>query len=561
MRPDHSTRGELTMKKLLLTSVIGPFGVDDAYGRKDNPMELMHNQVTREQGLFSMRFNHASFGLYLLAENVGLPTTVLDFPTLERFREELAEGYDFVGISFIIPNFKKARRMAEIVRQISPRTEIILGGHGTAVPDLEALIEHDHICRGEGVRFLRELFGEDPDRPIRHPVMHSSYNRKVMGVPVPDGSGILIPGVGCPNHCRFCATSHFFGRYVTFLPTGQDLFDACCAAEDELGVNDFGVLDENFLKLPDRARELVELMERHDRYFKFGIFSSAETLAELGELDLLVRLGVSFIWLGVESRTEIYDKNRGVDFGALVYQLRRRGIVVMASAILFLEHHDPLSIHEDIDFAIGLDPDFLQFMQLGPIPGTALYEDYEQQGKLLRGVPWEEQHGQDRIWFSHPAFGREQTRQVLRQAFRTDYERNGPSLLRNIDTNLRGYRYARDHEDARVRSRAAWFEAFARQLRPFVRASATFAANERTVVQARKLRREYREAFGRPTIKERLTEAAVLGFAGVESLRLRTVGDVRQPPTAGKAYRPARMEKPGESGLVAMPDLSAVSPR
>ena len=549
------------MKRLLLTSVFGPFGVDDAYGRQDNPMELMHNQVTREQGLFSMRFNHASFGLYFLAENVDLPTTVLDFPTLERFREELAEGYDYVGISFIIPNFAKARRMAEIVRQVSPGAEIILGGHGTAVPDIEAQIEHDHICRGEGVRFLRELFGEDPERPIRHPVMHSSYNRKVMGVPVPDGSGILIPGVGCPNHCRFCATSHFFGRYVTYLPTGQDLFDACCAAEDELGVTDFGALDENFLKLPDRARELVELMERHDRYFAFGIFSSAETLTELGELDLLVRLGVRFIWLGVESRTEIYDKNRSVDFGELVVQLRRRGIAVMASAILFLEHHDPVSIHEDIDFAIGLDTDYLQFMQLGPIPGTALYEDYEQQGKLLRGVPWEEQHGQDRIWFAHPAFGREQTRQVLQQAFRTDLERNGPSLLRNIDTNLRGYRYARDHEDPRVRNQAESFETYARQLRPFVRAGAVFSTHDRTATLARKLRQEYRKAFGRSTLKERLTEAAVLGFAGVESLRLRTVGDVRQPPTAVKAYRHELLEIPAEARLVAIPEPLTVSLR
>jgi len=547
------------MKRLLLTSVFGPFGVDDAYGRRDNPMELMHNQVTREQGLFSMRFNHASFGLYFLAENVDLPTTVLDFPTLERFREELAEGYDYVGISFIVPNFAKARRMAEIVRQVSPGAEIILGGHGTAIPDIEAQIEHDHICRGEGVHFLRELLGEDPNRPIRHPVMHSSYNRKVMGVPVPDGSGILIPGVGCPNHCRFCATSHFFGRYVTYLPTGQDLFDACCAAEDELGVTDFGVLDENFLKLPDRARELVELMEKHERYFAFGIFSSAETLTELGELDLLVRLGVRFIWLGVESRTEIYDKNRSVDFGELVVQLRRRGIAVMASAILFLEHHDPVSIHEDIDFAVGLDPDYLQFMQLGPIPGTALYEDYERQGKLLRGVPWEEQHGQDRIWFTHPAFGREQTRSVLQQAFLSDLERNGPSLLRNIDTNLRGYRYARDHEDARVRSQARSLEEYARQLRPFVRAAAAFSTNDRTAALARKLSRDYREALGRPTVKERLSEAAVLGFAAAESLRLRTVGDVRQPPTAVEVYRHAQLEEPAETGPAAMPEPLPVS--
>jgi len=57
--------------KLLLTSVFGPYAVDDEYGRKENRMELFHNQVTRGQGIFSYRFNHASFGLYFLAESIG----------------------------------------------------------------------------------------------------------------------------------------------------------------------------------------------------------------------------------------------------------------------------------------------------------------------------------------------------------------------------------------------------------------------------------------------------------------------------------------------------------
>ena len=96
--------------KLLLTSVFGPYAVDDEYGRKENLMELFHNQVTREQGLFSYRFNHASFGLYFLAENIETPTVVLDFPTLPQFVEELKKGYDYVGISYVRPNFKKAQK-------------------------------------------------------------------------------------------------------------------------------------------------------------------------------------------------------------------------------------------------------------------------------------------------------------------------------------------------------------------------------------------------------------------------------------------------------------------
>ena len=74
-------------------SLIGHSGcdmIDDIFDKatsecdeKENKMELFHNQVTREQGIFSYRFNHGSQGLYFLAENIDMPTRVLDFPTLD----------------------------------------------------------------------------------------------------------------------------------------------------------------------------------------------------------------------------------------------------------------------------------------------------------------------------------------------------------------------------------------------------------------------------------------------------------------------------------------------
>jgi len=383
--------------KLLLTSVFGPYGVDDEYGEKENKMELFHNQVTREQGIFSYRFNHGSQGLYFLAENIDMPTAILDFPTFKRFKQELKKGYDYIGISFIIPNFKKAKAMAGAIRELSPKSKIILGGHGVNIPNIETMIDHDFLCRGEGVYFLRGLFGENAHKPIRHPLEYSSFNRQVMGAPWPSDSGILIPGVGCANKCRFCATSHFFGNYIPYLKTGRDIFEVCCRYEDEKNITEFGVLDENFLKMKDRALELLELMETHDRHFNFAIFSSSETLKNIGDLDILVRMGVTFVWVGVESKKEIYAKNKNTDFRILFQELRKRGISVLASSILFIEEHDKNTIWEDVDFVTSLNPDYVQFSPLGPIPGTKLYDDYEKQGKLIENIPYESQHGQKQI--------------------------------------------------------------------------------------------------------------------------------------------------------------------
>ncbi len=99
--------------RVLLSSVFGPYAQDDEFGsRKINPMELFHNQVTRVQGPFSLRMFHRSFGLMFIQANMDAPCALLDFPTMDRFIEELREHrYDIVGISGIMPNVGKVKKM------------------------------------------------------------------------------------------------------------------------------------------------------------------------------------------------------------------------------------------------------------------------------------------------------------------------------------------------------------------------------------------------------------------------------------------------------------------
>jgi len=523
--------------KILLTSVFGPYGVDDDYGRASSRMELFHNQVTREQGVFSIRFFHESFGLHFLAQNVTPPTTVLDFPSEARFIEELREGYDLIGISFIVPNFLKAKRMAELVRRHAPQAKIVLGGHGVLVPEVADEIPHDHLCVGEGVRWLRGLLGEDPQPPIRHPIRPATLDGRILGVPVEDRSGHLTPGLGCPKGCRFCSTSHFFGRrYIPYVETGKEMFDLCVAIERELNVRRFFVLDENFLQYPERAQELLALMEKHGKLYRFNLFSSAENIANVG-IDFLVRLGVVSIWLGVESKFEIYDKNRGVDFKTLVHDLRDRGISVLASAILFLDEHDHDTIWEDIRFTVGLEPDFIQFMQLGPAPYTPLYRGMKATGRLVEEVPYPNWHGQDRIWFTHPHFKPEETEPLLTNAFRYDYDTLGPSLVRMCDTYLRGYRGLATVRDPFMKARREAIKRRAVKFRPFLPAARDYAHNDYARELVDRVTAEYREAFGPLTFKQHMFSQVVRAYAAREAWRVATGRNVYQPRTLLTRYR------------------------
>ena len=526
-----------TAPRILLSSVFGPFGVDDAYGRKENIIELFHNQVTREQGIFSLRFHHRSFGLYFIAENIEAPTVVLDFPSEKKFIREIKKGYDYVGISFIVPNFVKAKRMAELVRIHAPQSKIVLGGHGTRIPDIENLIDYDEICTGEGVKWFRSLLGENPDRPFNHPAIPAAFERRVIGVPLKSIGAVLIPGVGCPNACRFCCTSHFFDKkYTPYFDTGKQLFDQCAKMEASHGFNEFFVMDENFLKRPERARELLGLMEKHRKPYRFGIFSSAETVAEMGA-EFLARLGVTFIWIGVESKYEMYEKNEGLELKKIIGELRDFGISVLASGILFLEQHDKQTVWDDIKFIVDMESDLVQFMQLGPLPGTKLYKDYDKKGLLRKDMPYEEWHGQHRIWFDHPNFTPEESESYLKQAFRYDYDIQGSSLLRMCNTLIRGYNNLEGYTDFLMVQRREYLKQTALGYRPAMQVMKRFAHNQRARTLADELDVNYEQAFGPKTLRAKAAEKAAFALAAVEAVREASGRRVYQPGTIITPYR------------------------
>jgi radical SAM superfamily enzyme YgiQ (UPF0313 family) len=516
--------------------VFGPFGVEDEYGCRLNVMELFHNQVTREQGIFSLRMNHPSFGLYMIAENLQTPSVVLDFPLLDRFIAEIKRGYDYIGISSIVANVCKVQKMTELIRSYCPQTKIVVGGHITSIKDFERLIDCDFVCKGEGVSWFRRLLGESADQPIRHPAMFSTLNRRVMGVPLSGTAAVLIPGLGCVNACSFCATSHHFQkRYIGYLNTGEELFKTMQDIERRIGCREFFVMDENFLKNRTRAEELLDQLLKHDKFYSLGVFSSAETINALG-VEFMAKLGIDFVWIGVESKASVFAKTKGVDLKATIKELRSYGIQVLGSAILFLDHHTRESMQEDIDFTLGLEPDFVQFMELGPLPGTALYEEYAEQNRILTDVPYKEWHGQDKIWFKHPHFTREDTSAYLKDAFEQDYRKQGPSLLRLADTCLRGYRTASQHADPRIRGFLPLVLERCKTLRIILPVALKFSENQKTGELATYLIGEYDREFGTAPISAKLSSFVMSFFAAAEVARLKA-GHMHQPPLCYQRFR------------------------
>ena len=492
--------------RVLLSSVFGPYAQDDDFGsRSINPMELYHNQVTRAQGAYSLRMFHRSWGILMIQHNIKAPCTVLDFPKLDDFKREISENsYDIIGISSIIVNVGKVTEMCRIARELSPQSTIVVGGHVTAIPGIEGMVDADHFVRGEGIAWMRAFLGEDACAPIEHPAIISGYGRRALGMSISGSmrsqAATVIPSVGCPLGCNFCTTSAFFGgkgRFSNFFDSGRELFDVMARLESDLGVQSFFVMDENFLLQKPRAMDLLAHMKRENKSWQLYVFSSANAIRKY-TMEELVQLGISWVWMGLESPHSTYSKLKGTDTIALTRELREHGVKLLGSTIVGLEHHTPANIDDEIAHAIKHDTDFHQFMLYTPVPGTPLYFEMREQGRLVDG-DLADIHGQWKFNFNHAAISRDQSKEMLDGAFERDYQVNGPSLYRICRTTFQGWKRYKNHPDLRIRTRfereiqslktvyTGMLWAMARNLRK---------ANASVAMEIEELRQEIHREFG-----------------------------------------------------------------
>lgn len=463
MKSTHPQHSLGQKAKILLSSVFGPYAQDDDYGsRKINPMELYQNQVTRTQGGFSLRMFHRSFGLKLIQTNIDAPCTLLDFPDLNRFTEEIRDNpYDIIGISGIIPNLGKIKKMCELVRMYQPKATIVVGGHVANKIDIESSIDADHIVKGDGVTWFKKFLDHPLDVPIKHPKLLSGFGSRIMGIPLKDQpkdtSAILIPSAGCPLGCNFCSTSAFFGgkgKFVNFYETGQALFDVMCDIENSLKVHSFFVMDENFLLHRKRVLELLDLMKANGKSWALSIFSSARILKSY-TMEQLAGLGVAWVWIGLEGENNQYGKLKGIDTKQLVQELQETGIRVLGSSIIGMEDHSPDNISQVIDYAVSHNSVFHQFMLYTAVSGTPLHQQLLLEGKLLseKEAPVADSHGQYRFNHKHAHIMNGEEEQYIIDAFDKDFEVNGPSLARLIRVLLNGWHTYKNHPDKQIRDR------------------------------------------------------------------------------------------------------------
>jgi hypothetical protein len=523
--------------RVLLSSVFKPFGVDNIYARRDSKLELFHNQLTKYQGVFSIRNFHNTFGLHLIASNIEAPTTVLDFPTLDRFRRELRKGYDVVGIGAIAPNFQKVKKMAEAARELSPRSTLVIGGFCANIPDIEKTLDVDHVCVGDGISFMRELLHEPPEFEFKNPDIFSE-TREIFGVPI---FGVkdpqIVVGLGCSYGCDFCCPSHFFGRkHLKFYKTGAELYREMLRVSRRFGSLVIGLVgDDNFLLDLTRAEELRKEVVKGGRVWNLFVFGSADRAREFGP-EKLAEMGVSTLWIGRESKFSDYRKNDSLNLPGLVAELKSFGIKTILSSILLVDRHTKENIREDIDEHLAARPAFSQFCHYGPLPGTPLFDRMNEEGRLLTAIPFEEWHGFKQPWFIHPEFSLKEAEKVQEQAYLRDFHELGPSLMRFIETEHEGWRNLKDSPKPHLRARAEYYAGQMWKYKVLLLAMERVAADQKMRAMVREVRLLVEHSFGTANALEKALAGGLFVTSRVREFRTRRFGDAIQPRTRVVRY-------------------------
>ncbi len=522
------------MPRVLLSSVCKPFG--ERYG--DAPLVRAEGgyQLMWAQGVFLSEGVTTQWGIDFIAANLEAPTVTLHYPSMRRFVAELRRGYDYVGIAFVASTLHKLIPMVRAVRRHAPDTRIVLGGYGTSLPDDELAPIADHICRGEGVAFMRELLGEPPRDGFAQPDI--VQRRSIFSIPIPTGRGFVFAGLGCPNGCDFCATSHFFDRrYIPFLEDGQAIFDALLAMRRRHpGMDDFYITDEDFLLDQRRGRGFLEAVRASDLPpLSISLLSSVKALSQYEPTEL-VEMGVDWVWVGYEGAGAGFDKLRGRPVAELFASLRAHGINVMASMILGLDHHTPAVIRDEFEALMDMRPAMTQYMLYNLDYGTPLYERMEAAGRIRRET-FDDRSRWDgtSLMFDHPAFAEGEIAAIQHDLYREDYRRLGPSVFRLTENALNGWRNLRHHPVPRVRTKAARYRRDAHRNMVILPASVPHALPHHRP-WLRRLYAGLADDTGPLTLRERVLAGGVRPMIRYTKLRQR-LGLFRQPPTTRLTWR------------------------
>lgn len=387
-----------------------------------------------------------------IASSITTESKILDEPiSLETLRNELNnDDYTHVVFCTALDGYSLAAKSARVLKQEFSNLTTICVLEGALVS--ESKKDFDHVFRGNYVLKMRRLLKEPFKRPYTVPMTTAKTTSRFMGIEKNAVYGIMFTSEGCPNACDFCQVSLLHGSKYKCLFTKNQIMDGiehlCSIVEEK----------RKEINLRDDSEIVISLAEPIGLYdinmwleifneFKYDIEVSlcVPTSAQVMEryvrngLEKLTRgsLHLRSVNIGVESMVRPYPKNKGTNLKTLSRNLQRNGISAHFSLILGFDWHDRKTVWTDVEKMVDLEATGYIVQSLEIYPGTRIYRQLAEQGRMLR-VPPEFLALQGYLAFKHPKFksGFNDMLPLLDEVSELIDNRNNPQILNELSVFL-----------------------------------------------------------------------------------------------------------------------------
>lgn len=312
---------------------------------------------------------------------------------------DFAESADIVGVTCMTDNAQRAYQIADGFRAMG-RTVVMGGAHPTARPK-EALQHCDAVVTGEAEGIWERVVDEaragkkpqglysniglpsldEMKRPRRDLVKHHLYYDVW---PVQTSRG-------CPYACDFCSVHKFSGRRFRHRPVR----DVIREIDEQCGKRVF-IVDDIINGDVKYAMELFREMAPLNRVF---VGQVTVTLGKEPELvKAMAKAGCTGVFIGLESVDQETLKNmrkkhnRADKYWEHIKVIRDAGIPVLGAFVFGFDTDDRDVFNRTLEFAFETKLDLAQFNIITPLPGTDLYDKFEQEGRLRYRDWWLSRH-------------------------------------------------------------------------------------------------------------------------------------------------------------------------
>jgi len=419
-------------------------------------------------------------------KNAGFQVGFLDNQVLRlqgiSLKKEIKKNNpDVVLLSAMTPQWQQIRELSKIIKDISAKIIVGVGGPHLTVYPKESLSDEsfDFGVYGEGEKTVLEIMRNIQNGKGFDGIKGCIFrkNGQVMVNPpreeIDDLDALPFPAVGllpfkdyfalsvkrpffsmvtsrgCPYTCRFCFQG-YLGRYRSRSP--ENVVEEMEQLVNKYNIREIIIFDETFAVETPRALAICELVRKKNLKFSWDLRTRVDLLNE----ELLISLkaaGCARLHLGIESGNEEVLSNmaKGISIPQIIEKVdmaKRLGFQLRGYFMLGFPGEGRESISDTIRFAKSLPLDWASFTVTIGLPETYIYNESLKKG-YFSGDYWREQSKGKAVslkpYFIPQGMTGNELFDLKRKAYLDFYLR--PRIIRNI---LKNYKFTDTFKNFRI---------------------------------------------------------------------------------------------------------------